>query len=51
MSFITLTMLLVFVSCASLPRGPGKAAAYAPPTLGPQMEMDNLRDFHIDRLR
>ena len=52
MYWLMIPLFFLFTSCASM--NPGRSyfdVTYMPPTQGPQMDIEAMRDHHIDRLR
>ena len=51
MSWFVIPVLFFFVSCATMSSHSLSQPRLAPPTQGPQMDLEAMRDFHLDKLR
>ena len=50
MFWLIIPLMVLVTSCSSLPKDPYDVT-YVQPTFGQQMDMDSVRDYHLDRLR
>lgn len=52
MSWLIISLLVFVFSCATMDTGRNYFdVTYMPPTQGPQMDLESMRDHHIERLR